>query len=326
MPLARAAIERAIDCSDDQDCLFDLASAMEIFLGSMAGARVIPTDTLPGDALTVLDGAEPVILTTDGVFSLMEFTEAGGVLGVATLASANAEPSDEALGDLAGILSRAGCDVDDDGVPGVADADLQYAVHVDHWNQALHAAWRTGVGHRSFSEDELPRAPRTVRGDVRSVVFEPVGPIAASSCNAKGDIHMLAGDVKVTVTLDAQGGPQDVVGWVSLDRVTVLEVDNGDRLALVMDELAGVLWEPTVIPDAVRAEAASLGDWLTGDATPAWLQGIGEATLTSLATPAFNLGGIPGVPDGLVVRVAARDVSAFDGYQTVRGALTAGAQ
>ncbi len=321
----RAAIERAIDCSDDQDCFLDLASAMEIFLASMAGSRIIPTEALAGTALTVLDGAEPVILTTDGVFSLLEFTEAGGVLGLATLATANAEPSDDELGELEGILSRAQCDVDDDAVPGEADADLQYAVHVDHWNQALHSAWRTGVGHRSFSEDELPRAPRTLRGDVLEVVFEPVGPIAASSCNAKGDVHLLAGDVKVTVTLDSDDSAQDVVGWISLDRVTVLEVDNGDELSLVMDELAGVLWEPTEVPDEVRAQAASLGDWLTGDATPAWLQSIGEATLTSLATPSFNLGGVPGVPEGLVVRVAARDVAALDGYQMVRGALTADA-
>lgn len=322
----RAAIERAIDCSGEQECFVDLASAMEVFLASMAGARIVDTAGLPGEALTVLDGAEPVVLTTDGIFSLMEFTQAGGVLGLATLASANAEPTDEELAELEGILARAGCDVDDDSVPGVADADLQYAVHVDHWNQALHAAWRTGVGHRTFAEDELPRAPRPLRGDIAEVVFEPVGPLAASSCNAKGDVHLLAGDVKITVTVNADDSVHDVVGWISLDRVSVLEVDGQDRLELVMDELAGVLWEATVVPDEVRAQSAELGEWLTGEATPAWLQSIGAATLTSLVTPSFHLGAIPGVPDGLIVRVAARDVSSLDGYQMVRGAMTANPQ
>ena len=58
-------------------------------------------------------------------------------------------------------------------------------------------------------------------------------------------------------------------------------------------------------------------------AVPAWLQSLGETTLTALVTPSFHLGAVPGVPDGLSVRVAARDVSALDGYQMVRGAMTA---
>jgi len=272
-----------------------------------------------------LPGAKSLTLRILAKPSTLEFTPAGGVIG---MASTIVTPKGIPWTPL-GSIGRASCLGTEEGPLNFPKRGaLEIGLHDDFFNLVPYALYWGGglrlpieaaaLGGGAFDLGSYGISELVLNLDFRL-------PPILSACNPQGKLMFQAGDIQIDGTMKLFGQPVTMRMFASLNSETVLTVTRNPQTG--QNELGFGIREPVFIDIEIASIAGglvgaedSLGNLIRNTAIPMLLRALSGSTLVSFPIPEIDLHALaPEMPAGSKIAIDIRELLRIDGNTVVSG-------
>ncbi len=271
-------------------------------------------------------GGDPIVLTLASSLGTIDFTEAGGVIGLDATVVA---PKKVAFNPL-GSIGRAGCGKGPE--PPVAfDPDVGFAVaiHDDFINQILFSVWWAGALDADLGSDLFGDLSALSDAGLQglSVAMKFFAPPMVSTCNPSNQLTAQVGDAFFDVSTSMLGQDVKVGIFASFeaeaDLGTTEDPVTGD--ALIGIELGQVLaadLDIVSITPGFESIKPTIQDMIQQQLLGGVLDSIGGQALPGFPVPAIDLATLDStLPAGTVLKFDASSLERQGGYTVLSGGI-----
>lgn len=266
--------------------------------------------------------ADPITLSMKSGVSTLDFTPAGGVIG---LKAAVVAPKGVDA-DSKGSIHRSGCLTDEGKFGFWMMNELEMALFDDFLNQIPYAMWWAGLltipldpasmGGGSFEEYGIEEMSLTA-----TALLPPV----ITSCPSGGKTLIQLGDMELDASFVLWGMEVDVTMYVSFEAEIEIGVESNPpppQMTMGVTKITTVKLELATVSENLVGSEDSLRLLIKQHVVPLILEQITGDALASIPLPEFDIGGmVEGVPAGTKLEMTPKMVYRDKGYTSISGSV-----
>jgi hypothetical protein len=269
------------------------------------------------DIPELVAGQPPASVTIGAKISDVQFSEAGGRIGLTGRAVAEKKVVVNPLGSIL----RDGClqtQANDYALP--QSGPMELALGLDLVNEILYGLWYNGGLNLALDGDALGSFLGGAKLDDATIRLEPTLPPILSDCNAKGTIQLQLGDAWIEANLPLGDLLINFKGWLSIELDAILSVVDG-KLAITIGGISA--FDLTVLEagGAFADNPSAIEDLIKNLLNTALTQLLGDA-LSGIEIPSIALDGLlEGVPAGTALTLDVTSLKKTKGFLQLEGGL-----
>ncbi|MBT9558316.1 MAG: hypothetical protein IV100_19945 [Myxococcales bacterium] len=285
----------------------------DLIEGFLSSLEIDQTIDIP----ELIPGQPPAAIAIGAKISDVQFTDAGGRLGLTGRAVAEKKVDANPLGSIL----RDGC-LGAKATPYQLPqtGPMEVAIGMDLLNEVLYGLWYTGGLNLTITGDSLGSliGGGSLPGAI--ITLEPKLAPILSDCNSKGTLRLQLGDAYIDASLPLGDLLIDFSGWISIEVDVALTSADG-KLGIKINGITAFDLTVTEIDGAFKNDPQGLEDLLKNLLNGVLSDVLGES-LSGIEIPAIELDGLaPGVPPGTAIKLDGLDLVKSNGFFQLEGSL-----
>ena len=274
------------------------------------------------DVPPLFGDAEPITLTMKSGVSTLDFTPAGGAIGLKAAVVAPKGLDVESKGSI----HRSGCFTDEGKFGFWMMNELEMALLDDFLNQIPYAMWWAGLLTIPLDPDTLGGGSFEEYGiEDMALVATALLPPVITSCPEGDKLLMQLGDMELAASFAMWGMEVDVIMYVTFEAEIEIGVDDNPpppKLTMGVTKIKTVELELATVSENLVGSEDSLRLLIKQHVVPLILDQITGGAMASIPLPAFDIGGmVEGVPEGTSLEMTPKMMYRDKGYSTVSGSV-----